>query len=275
MRGTVFYKMSGSGNDFVILDGRATQVDSWSPEGIRAVCDRRRGAGADGLVILTPSTEEAVRMTYWNADGSRAAMCGNAALCSGRLAAYLEMVPAGEFCLLTEAGPVRVRAAPSTEAAEIKLPDLELLPSPPMVSPGRGERWMAFVTVGNPHVIVRVEDIEDVDVLGRGKALRFEPVFGPAGANVNFVAPAAGANGLWLIRTYERGVEGETLACGTGTVAAALALAQQGEAPLPTVFRSRGGPELTVRAKLAGSQASDVWLIGQGRLVYRGVWDGI
>ncbi len=108
---------------------------------------------------------------------------------------------------------------------------------------------MAFLTVGNPHVVVRVEDTEEVDVLARGKALRFDPVFGPAGANVNFVAPAAGANGLWLIRTYERGVEGETLACGTGTVAAALALAQQGEAGLPTVFRSRGGPELTVRGQ--------------------------
>ena len=275
MRGTVFYKMSGSGNDFVILDGRATQVDSWTPESIRAVCDRRRGAGADGLVILTPSTAEAVRMSYWNSDGSRAAMCGNAALCSGRLAAYLEMVPAGEFCLLTDAGPVRVRSAPSTEVAEINLPDLELVPNLPTASPGQGERWMAFLTVGNPHVVVRVEDTEEVDVLARGKALRFDPVFGPTGANVNFVAPAAGANGLWLIRTYERGVEGETLACGTGTVAAALALAQQGEAGLPTVFRSRGGPELTVRGRLSGGQASDVWLAGQGRLVYRGVWDGV
>ena len=192
VRGTVFYKMTGSGNDFVILDGRATQLESWPPETYsRRVCDRRRGAGADGLVILTPSTAEAVRMAYWNSDGSRAAMCGNAALCSGRLAAYLEMVPAGEFCLLTDAGPVRVRCRPSTEVAEINLPDLELLPNLPTASPRSGERWMAFLTVGYPHVVVRVEDIEDVDVLARGKALRFDPVFGPAGANVNFVAPAA------------------------------------------------------------------------------------
>ena len=275
MRGTVFYKMSGSGNDFVILDGRASPAGSWSPERIRAVCDRRRGAGADGLVILTPSTAEAVRMSYWNSDGSRAAMCGNAALCSGRLAAYLEMVPAGEFCLLTDGGPVRVRAAPSTEVAEINLPDLELLPNPPTASTAQGERWMSFLTVGNPHVVVRVDDIEEVDVLTRGKSLRFDPVFGPAGANINFVAPATGENGLWLIRTYERGVEGETLACGTGTVAAALTLAQQGEARLPIVFRSRGGPELTVRASLTEGTASELWLVGQALLVYRGVWDGI
>jgi len=275
VRGTVFYKMTGSGNDFIILDGRATQAESWSLESIRAVCDRRRGAGADGLVILTPSSAEAVRMTYWNSDGSRAAMCGNAALCSGRLAAYLEMVPSREFCLLTDAGPVRVRATPSTEVAEINLPDVELLPDPPTVSRGQGERWMAFLTVGNPHVVVRVEDIERVDVFGRGKALRFDPAFGPAGANVNFVAPETGANGLWLIRTYERGVEGETLACGTGTVAAALAVAEHGDAVLPVVFRSRGGPQLTVRAAITKGQASDVWLTGQARLVYRAVWGGI
>jgi diaminopimelate epimerase len=275
VRGSVFYKMSGSGNDFVILDGRATQPDRWSAEEIRAVCDRRRGAGADGLVILTPSTAEAVRMTYWNSDGSRTAMCGNAALCSGRLAAYLEMVPAGEFCLLTEAGPVRVRAQLSTELAEINLPDLELLPNLLAVSLDRGERWMAFLVVGVPHVVVRVEDVEQVDLPARGKALRFDPGFGPAGANVNFVAPAGGGDGLWVIRTYERGVEGETLACGTGTVAAGVALAQRGEATLPTKFRSRGGPELSVRAQLTGPRVSDVWLAGQARLVYRGVWEGI
>ena len=275
MRGTVFYKMSGSGNDFVFLDGRATTVDRWSAAEIKAVCDRRRGVGADGLVILTPSTAEAVRMTYWNSDGSRTAMCGNAALCSGRLAAYLEMVPAGEFCLQTEAGPVRVRAQPSTELAEINLPDLELLRDELALSLDRGERWMAYLTVGVPHVVVRVEDVEEVDVPVRGKALRFDPGFGPAGANVNFVAPVAGLDGIWVIRTYERGVEGETLACGTGTVAAAVALAQREEATLPARSRSRGGPELCVRAQLAGHGVSDVWLAGQARLVYRGVWEGI
>ena len=275
MRGTVFYKMSGSGNDFVFLDGRSTNADGWSADAIEAVCDRRRGVGADGLVILTPAAAEAVRMTYWNSDGSRTAMCGNAALCSGRLAAYLEMVPAGEFCLQTEGGPVRVRAQASTDLAEINLPDLELPPNLLAVSLGRGERWMAYLTVGVPHVVVRVEDVEKVDVSARGKVLRFEPGLLPAGANVNFVAPVAGLDGLWVIRTYERGVEGETLACGTGTVAAAVALTLRGEATLPTQFRSRGGPELSVRAQLTADRASDVWLAGQARLVYRGIWEGI
>jgi diaminopimelate epimerase len=108
----------------------------------------------------------------------------------------------------------------------------------------------------------------------RGRALRFDPTMGPAGANVNFASPGAAREDSWLIRTYERGVEAETLACGTGTVAAAASLVAQGEAAFPVRFRSRGGPELTVRGTLDASRATGVWLGGQGRLVYRGVWEG-
>ena len=125
-----------------------------------------------------------------------------------------------------------------------------------------------------PHLVIRVDDIESIDLLGRGRALRFDQRLSSGGANVNFVAPAAVSAEPWLLRTYERGVEGETLACGTGTVAAGVALAARGEAELPIRFRSRGGQELTVRAALEGSRASDVWLGGQGRLVFRAVWEG-
>ena len=272
MRGTVFYKMSGSGNDFVVLDGRATSADRWPAAEVRAICDRRRGVGADGLVLLTPSASDAVRMTYWNSDGSRTAMCGNAALCSGRLAVYLELVAAGEFCLLTDAGPVRVRSKLSSDTAEINLPDFDTEGEFSAIPLGAGERWMALLTVGVPHLVVRVEDIESADVAGRGRALRFDPALGEAGANVNFIAPRAQAPG-WLIRTYERGVEAETLACGTGTVGAAIALARRGEGALPLTFQSRGGPELSVRAELTANRASNVWLAGQGRLMFRGIWE--
>jgi len=121
--------------------------------------------------------------------------------------------------------------------------------------------------------VIRVDDIEAIDLPGRGRALRYDPRLGPAGANVNFVAASAVAGEPWLIRTYERGVEGETLACGTGTVAAAVALAAQGETELPARFRSRGGQELDVRASRSGCVASDVWLGGEGKLVFRAVWE--
>ena len=275
MRGTIFYKMSGSGNDFVVLDGRATTIEQWPAAQIQAICDRRRGVGADGLVILTPATPEAVRMTYWNSDGSRGAMCGNAALCSGRLATYLELATPGEFCLLTDAGPVRVRSTPSSETAEINLPELEFEPEFREIPLGPGERWMTLLTVGVPHLVVRVDLIESAEPETRGRALRFNPAVGAAGANINFVSPGPDPEAPWLIRTYERGVEGETLACGTGTVAAALALVAREEAGWPVNFRSRGGPLLSVRAELVNGWAKDVWLGGQGQLVFRGVWESL
>jgi diaminopimelate epimerase len=264
--------MSGSGNDFVVLDGRFTDSSRWPAAQVRAICDRRSGVGADGFVILSPATPDSVRMAYWNADGSHGALCGNAALCCGRLAVALEFVPPGEFCLLTDAGVVRVRAGATGEGAEINLPDVDLPREHGGITAVPGERWLSMGSVGVPHLVIRVDDIEAVDVASRGRLLRSHGSLGAEGANVNFVAPT---DGSWLIRTYERGVEGETLACGTGTVAAALALASRGEARLPLSFRSRGGPELSVRAELAGPRARGIWLGGQGRLVFRGVWEGI
>jgi diaminopimelate epimerase len=264
--------MTGSGNDFVLLDGRASGPEAWPAERIAAVCDRRGGVGADGLVILSPEAPGSVRMTYWNADGSRAAMCGNAALCSARLAVHLELVPPGELCLMTDAGVVRGRAPRGGDQAEIGLPRFGVTEKVAGLPLAPGERWIAFATVGVPHLVVRVDDIERIDVLGRGRGLRSDPRLGPPGANVNFVAPG-GRGEPWRIRTYERGVEGETLACGTGTVAAGASLAVRGEASLPVAFVSRGGEPLLVRAALEGHQAADVWLGGQGKLVFRAVWE--
>jgi diaminopimelate epimerase len=274
VKGTVFYKMTGSGNDFVLLDGRSTTPEQWSRKRIVEICDRRSGVGADGLVILSPADGDAVRMAFFNSDGSRAAMCGNAALCSTRLSAYLELGPAEGMRLLTDAGVVATRCLEEDERAEIRLPDA-LVPKPaPAIAPQAGERSIWMGCVGVPHVIVLVDDIEAVDVAGRGKALRHDPAAGPEGANANFIAAPRKAGAPWLIRTFERGVEGETLACGTGTVAAALALAGCTGASLPLQFLSRGGELLSVRATLRGDVATDIWLGGQGRLVFRGVWEG-
>lgn len=277
MRGTIIYKMTGSGNDFVLLDGRATTPAEWPAARVAQLCDRRTGVGADGLVILTPDQPGAVRMAFWNSDGSRADMCGNAALCSTRLSVYLELAPSGDLQLLTDAGLIQARCPAGGDQAEIRLPDFDMAaaagPTVCGLELGPGERWMAFATVGVPHLVIRVDDIEAVDLLGRGRSLRSDPRVGAAGANVNFVGAPAVPGEPWLIRTYERGVEGETLACGTGTVAAGVALAARKEAKLPVRFRSRGGQELLVRAELKGRRASEVWLGGQGKLVFRAVWE--
>jgi diaminopimelate epimerase len=272
VKGTLFYKMSGSGNDFVVLDGRATTPEQWPAPRIQAICDRRNGVGADGLVILTPETRRLVRMTYWNSDGSLGALCGNAALCSGRLALDLELVDTGEFGVATNAGTVQVRPLADGGGVEIKLPDFQAPGSFTGCGLRSGERWMSLGSVGVPHLVVRVEDVGAVDPVARGRPLRFDPAVGPDGANVNFISHRGGAE-PWLIRTYERGVEGETLACGTGTVAAAAAIAARGEDSFPIRFRSRGGPELSVRGLVSDGWVSGCWLAGQGRLLFRGIWE--
>lgn len=268
MPATRFYKMTGSGNDFVMLDGRRTTAEAWPPEAIVSLCDRRLGVGADGMVILTPEGEGRVRMDFWNCDGSRADMCGNAALCSTRLAAFLDMAPGEELRLATRAGTFPVRCLPRGEWAELHLPDFDQPAAPPGLPLEEGEVSATLATVGVPHLVLQVSDLERPDLMSRGKLLRSHPALGAPGANVNFVAPAP--DGVWALRTYERGVEGETLACGTGAVAAAVALAAAGQVSLPTTLVTRSGRSLRIRATLSGAQATDVWLAGEGRLVFVG-----
>lgn len=268
--GVAFFKMTGSGNDFVFLDGRVHAPGEWTEARIAAACDRRRGVGADGLVILTPEGRNTVRMVYFNSDGGRASMCGNAALCSTRLAARLGLADPSGMRLLTDAGTYQARCVGPGNTAEIHLADFPAPMAAEGIAPLEGERILGVATVGVPHLVALVDDIEGVDVENRGRELRFHPALGAAGANANFVSAPAEPGGPWLIRTYERGVEGETLACGTGTVAAAVAVAASGRAELPLHFRSRGGSPLSVTATLAAGQARDVWLCGEGRLVFTG-----
>lgn len=268
MNGTRFYKMTGSGNDFVMLDGRQTTAEVWSPEAVVALCDRRMGVGADGMVMLTPEPGGRVRMDFWNCDGSVADMCGNAALCSTRLAALLQMGQTGDTQLVTRAGTFPVRCLPDGEWAELNLPDFDVPVTPPGLSLAPGESAATLATVGVPHLVLEVANLEIPGLMTRGRELRFHPALGAAGANVNFVATDSG--GRWCLRTYERGVEGETLACGTGAVAAAVALAGAGRTSLPLDLVTRSGRLLRIRATLRGARASDVWLAGEGKLVFRG-----
>ena len=271
MRRTPFYKMSGSGNDFVMLDGRQSPVAQWSAGRIRAVCDRRMGVGADGLVVLTAEGPDVVRMHFWNCDGSPAAMCGNAALCSTRLAALLGLGQPEGMTLITGAGRFRTRSEAGPDQAALNLPPIELPQAMSAISLGPGELALHLSTVGVPHLVLEVEDLEAIDLMGRGRELRHHPEIGPGGANVNFVSlnPPGSPVG---IRTYERGVEGETLACGTGTVAAGVVLALGGRVTLPTEFRTRSGRPLRVSARLQTDSAVDLWLGGEGRLVFEGAW---
>ncbi len=263
--------MTGSGNDFVMVDARHTTPEQWATGDIRAVCARGTGIGADGLVFVGPGTRpDSVRMIYFNSDGSRAAMCGNAALCSTRLAARLGLGRPQGMTLETDAGTYESRCVSADERAELHLAPV----APPAPVPGLilapDEERAVLGTVGVPHLVVLVGDVSRVEVVARGRALRSNPCVGPAGANVNFVS-RDGA-GEWHMRTYERGVEAETLACGTGAVAAVCALAEWGLAEPPVTIWTWSERPLAIRARKGPQGAyDDVWLGGQARLVVRGV----
>jgi diaminopimelate epimerase len=265
--GRTFWKMSGSGNDFVMVDATSEDASALTtPATVQAICGRGTGIGADGLVLLEPSRRADFRMTYLNSDGSRADLCGNASLCSTRLASELGIIGGAgkEFQMETDAGILQVRLL--SEGPEVDLqPVQDVRPRLPFrLDPG--ERWIGFALAGVPHLVIRVEDVSTVDVVGRGRPLRFDPSL-PDGANVNFVSPDA--SGGWRIRTYERGVEGETLACGTGSVATAILLAEAGEASGRVSLTTRSGRVLRVRL----SRDADGWhpsLSGEARVVFQG-----
>ena len=263
--------MTGSGNDFVMVDGRNTSPRDWSEADIRAVCARGTGVGADGLVFVSPSSRpNAVQMIYFNADGSRAAMCGNAALCSTRLAARLAMAKQQAMTLETDAGVYEGRCVDPGERAQLKLAAVSAPTAVPGLGLLDGERAV-LGTVGVPHLVILVDDVSCLDLVNRGRALRFDPALGPAGANVNFISPGE-SRSEWRMRTYERGVEAETLACGTGAVAAACAVTEWdlGESPITIWTRSGRRLDVAARRQVDGSY-DEIWLTGEARLVFRGV----
>jgi diaminopimelate epimerase len=264
--GREFFKMCGSGNDFVFFDARAEPAGGLAePSEIRRLCARATGVGADGVVFLEPSAVGAVRMAYYNSDGSRATLCGNATLCATSLAVALGAADPSGFLIETDAGPIPARV--HSGQPEIELPALRALrPDAQGVAAEPGEQRIGFAVAGVPHLIVRVPDADAVDLPSRGRALRFHPTL-EAGANVNFVSRAGG--GRWRMRTYERGVEGETLACGTGAVACAAVLAAWAEADSAVELITSSGRTVTV-TPAADPHVGRPTLAGEGRLVFCG-----
>ena len=262
--GRSFIKMSGSGNDFIFFDARVEPAGHLAePAAIRALCARGTGVGADGVVFVEPSASGAFAIRYFNSDGSLAELCGNASLCSVRLATDLGAAPPDGFAFETGSGILRGRLRHGEPEIDTN-PVAELEPAfnEPL---HRGERRIGFAQVGVPHLVVLCDDVTEVDVETRGRFLRRLPRLRD-GANVNFVSPGRAE---WWLRTYERGVEGETLACGTGAVAAAALLGSWGVGEEPTRLVTRSGRALTVRSSGDGLPRRPS-LSGEGRVVFSG-----
>ena len=261
-----FFKMSGSGNDFVVFAGTDEATREFeNPAAIRTLSARGTGIGADGVVFIEKAPKGDVRMRYYNSDGTEAALCGNASLCSTRLAVELGLAQGGGFVLHTAAGALKARMRDGLPEVDLE-PVTEVMPDASHLGPHKNESRLGYALVGVPHVVVEVDDIDAADVTGRGPVLRNHPALSD-GANVNFVARRR--DGSFAYRTFERGVEAETLACGTGAVATAILLSIWGESAHETILWTRSGLPLVVTLTRKGP----AWipsLRGEGRIVFEG-----
>jgi diaminopimelate epimerase len=268
-----FYKMNGAGNDFIVIDNRDLSI-SLDAATIEALCDRHRGIGADGLLAVEPAESGAdFKFRYYNADGGEAEMCGNGARCFGRFTAHLGEKLKERVTFETIAGTLaaemvgeNVRIAMS-EPKDLRLDTEARIPG--------FDAPLHFVNTGVPHAVAFVpggEAFEELDVFTHGRAIREHGVFAPAGTNANFATVIA--PGHIEIRTYERGVEDETLACGTGMVACALVHHLLTGAPSPIQVDVAGGDTLEIGfEKSGGTSFKNVTLTGPADFVFEGEID--
>jgi len=260
-----FTKMNGAGNDFVMVDNRNLTY-ALDQAAIARLCDRHRGVGGDGLIAVEPAAQGGdFRMRYYNADGGEAEMCGNGARCFARFAGKLTgksdkltfETPAGVIGAEFVGDHVRLAMSAPHSFAD----GVELLAADEKVK-------VYFLNTGVPHAVVFVEDLEKTDIVRIGRALRYHAHFAPKGTNANFVQELPG--GGIAIRTYERGVEDETLACGTGVCASALIFARLTGARGPVSVRVQGGDTLQVGFKDDGEGWKNVTLMGPADFVFEG-----
>ncbi len=268
-----FAKMHGAGNDFVMLTeqdlhGSGVEVSSSL---IMRLCDRRRGVGADGLIVIRDDHRADFAMTYYNSDGGQAEMCGNGARCAFAHARTLGLVDEDGGVCATDSGDVHGTFAGATFTVELTPPrDLGLNVAAETDHPFAA---LHFVNTGVPHLVIPVNELETINLPEWGRALRGDPAFAPGGVNVNWVAKQPGTD-VWLIRTYERGVEAETLACGTGASAAALILHELGLSASPVALLTRGGDRLTIYLDKQANELT-LRLSGPAVTVFSGevIWD--
>jgi diaminopimelate epimerase len=263
----LFVKMSGSGNDFILIDHRFGGLDETELKRfVTGICRRRLSVGADGVILIEASQTADFRWRFFNADGSTAEMCGNGARCAARFA-HQQGICGRDLRFETGAGIIAAQVNGSRVRIRLTDPHGLLLEVPVAI---RGEALtVSRINTGVPHAVLSVPEVDDVDVAVLGREIRFHPQFAPEGVNANFICrePSGGI----AIRTYERGVEGETLACGTGAVAGALVAACRYGLASPVRVRTRSGDTLTVFFRTVDGGFRDIQQEGEARFIYSGV----
>lgn len=266
MNAIPFYKMSGAGNDFIIIDNRNQVIGDEDLSGfIASVCRRKMSVGADGLILIEVSDKFDFRWRFFNSDGSQAEMCGNGARCAARFA-HVTGIAGTTLSFETEAGLVSAQI--KGERVKVKMPDPSDLKLAYPLKLSKRSLEISSINTGVPHAVIMVERVADVDVVTLGREIRLHQAFAPAGTNANFVQRGKGS--AIEIRTYERGVEDETLACGTGAIASAIVSASRFNMNSPIDIKTRSGVHLTIYFDASDDQFKDIYMEGDARIIYIG-----
>ncbi len=272
-----FMKLSGSGNDFILIDNRRQIVTPARASRLAAkICAHRLSVGGDGLILIERSRRAHFRWRLYNADGSEAEFSGNGARCAARFAFVRRIAPkrmrfetlAGLIEAEMVPGPSDRRSHPRPTAVKVRFPDPTGLRLNLRINVGGVEREAHFIDTGVPHCVYLVEEPESVDLVAIGRPTRYHELFQPAGTNVNFIK-VLNPHRI-RIRTYERGVEDETLACGTGSIASALVASLVAKVESPVTMVPESGLELTVYFGSRDGRFSDMHLQGDARTVHEG-----
>ena len=265
MKPIEFWKMNGSGNDFILIDNRNGEIkDEDMGHLVERTCRRMESVGADGVIFVVRSNQYDFGWRYFNADGGEVEMCGNGGRCVSRFA-YLKGIAGRKMTFETLAGPVSAEV----NGRKVKV----LMPKPTGLSLDldlehqQGWNSVDYINTGVPHVVVNIESLSNHPVKEQGRAIRYHTRFSPKGTNADFMK-AIGPDRL-EIRTYERGVEDETLACGTGAIACALVASIKRMVSPPVKVKTRGGEELIIYFQKNGDSFEQVWLEGNTSIVYK------
>ncbi|MFH0738250.1 MAG: diaminopimelate epimerase [Candidatus Omnitrophota bacterium] len=266
MKKITFAKMVASGNDFVLIENHGYKG---LPHLVKSLCDRKLGIGADGLLLLEKTKRADIRMRILNADGSEAEMCGNGARCVAFWLDAKRRAASGKsrkIRIETMAGIIEAGVAAGNVKIRLTRPKGLRLDMP--VEINKRKLRVNFIDTGVPHAVVFTQGLDEIDVFSLGRAMRYHAKFAPAGTNANFIE-VLNKDSI-SIRTYERGVEDETLACGTGSVASALVFAQKSGACGEVNVHTRSKEVLKVYFERKDKEFSNIWLEGSARIVFKG-----
>jgi diaminopimelate epimerase len=255
-----FYKYQGTGNDFIMVDNRLNSFPKENTQLIEQLCDRRFGIGADGLILLENHTTYDFKMVYFNSDGNESSMCGNGGRCLVAFAKQLGIIDAtAEFEAVDGYHYAKIIG---DDLVSLQMKDVERIAV---------HQDYSFLNTGSPHHVQLVSDLKNLDVKTEGAKIRYSDLYGKAGSNINFVHQLE--NDIFAVRTYERGVEDETLSCGTGATAVAIAMHHVGKTKSNSIDLQVEGGKLSVQFKENNGVYSDVFLVGPATFVFEGMID--